>query len=138
VSGIYDAARQKFATAALDWRTQTLIVSAWAGSLDFNPADVTIASITGRGRVEAGTSLDMTGLAVAANGSCRSQPVVIPGIAAAVSVGWFTIAQKGATHAASNLLVFIDQIVPALPFIGNGLDLVLQPDWLSAQGWFRP
>jgi hypothetical protein len=138
MSGIYDGARQKLLTAALDWRAQSLIVSAWQGAPDFNPADMTIASITGRGGVEAGTSLDMTGLAVSANGTAASQPVVIPGIAAAVPVGWFTIAQKNASHAASALLLFIDTIVPPLPFIGNGLDLVLQPDWLSAQGWFRP
>ena len=25
-----------------------------------------------------------------------------------------------------------------LPFVPNGLDLVIQPDWLSARGWFRP
>lgn len=138
MSGIYDGARNKLATAGLDWRTQTLIVSAWEGAADFNPVDTTIASIAARGHVERGTSLDMTGLTVSANGTAGSQPVVVPGIAAGISIGWFTIAQKNATHSASVLLLFIDEAAPPLPFIGNGLDLVLQPDWLSATGWWRP
>jgi len=60
--------------------------------------------------------------------------VVIPGVVIGQPVTHFTLVDdQGAEDV---LLYYIDEAID-LPFDPNGLDMVIQPDWLSARGWFR-
>lgn len=136
-NAIYDQARYQLLTAALDWRTVPLVMSAWGGTPLFDPADRTVADIITHGFAELGYSMTVTGQAVSTDGYAKSNPVLIPGVPVGQPVTWFTFAWQNATHVNSQLILFIDQ-ADGIPFHANGLDMVVQPDWLAERGWWRP
>jgi hypothetical protein len=131
VNGIYDQARYQLLTAQLDWRAVPLVLSAWGGTPLFDPTDETVADIIAHGFTEIGTSMPITHQTVSTDGTAQTDPVLIPAVPIGPSVTWFTFA------AASQLILFIDD-ADELPFVPNGLDLIVQPDWLAGRGWWRP
>jgi hypothetical protein len=133
----YDKARVQLLTAGLDWRTITLTLSAWGGIPSFDPTDDMISDITARGFTELGISQPITAQAVTANGTAQTNTVVIPAVPIGPSVTWFTMSWSQTIHAQSQPILFIDT-ADDLPFVPNGLDLVIQPDWLQNRGWWRP
>jgi len=131
VSGIYDNARLKFATAALDWRSANYLLTAWKGTKDFVPADANISMITSRGQAQqVGTSMPIVGKAVDTKGVMKTNAVVIQGIPAGNTVTFFVMALG------TEPMLFVDDVL-GLPYLSNGLDIVVQPDWALAQGWCR-
>jgi hypothetical protein len=136
-NSIYDQARYQLLTAALDWRSVPLVMSAWSGTPLFEPTDQTIADILLHGFTELSYSMPITGQKVSTDGTAQTDPVVIPGVLIGPDVTWFTFARKNVTHELSELILFIDQ-AEGLPFEPNSLDIVVQPDWLQGRGWWRP
>jgi hypothetical protein len=116
-----------------------VILSCWGGTKNFVAGDDFLSDIIAR-NTELGTSLAITGLMVTSDGAAKSQPAVVPGVPAGQSVTFLTLALKDPTvHANSVPLIYIDETAyPPLPILGNGLDLVFQPDWLASQGWWKP
>jgi hypothetical protein len=137
LNNIYDHARYQLLTAGIDWRTVPLVLSVWGDEPLFDPTDKTIADIQTHGFAELGYSMTITGQAVSNDGTAQTNPVLIPGIPAGSLVTWFTFAWKNVTHVNSQLILFIDQ-AEGIPFEANGLDVVVQPDWLQERGWWRP
>lgn len=137
MNNIYDDARFALLTAQINWPAIGLTLSAWAGAPDFDPTDSTIADIKARGAVELGVSLPVLGTAVASNGTAQTGPVVIPAVPIGPNVTWFTMARTNAAHDLSSLLLFVDDAM-GLPFVPDGLDMLVQPDWALRRGWFRP
>jgi hypothetical protein len=138
LSNIYDWARAQLLTANLDWLGVELVVSAWSGTPTFVPTDVTIANVKSRGAVERAYSLPVAGTSVSIDGTAKSDPVVIPTVPVGAPILWFTMSEVAVPHDTSKLILFLNDVVPPLPFIPNGLDLVLTPDWSAGRGWWRP
>lgn len=137
VNNIYDFARYQLMTAALNWPTASLQLVAWAGTPNFIAVDKTISDIKGRGNTELGYSMVIAAGTVAADGSGQTNNVVIPSVPIGPSVTWFTMGRTGSPHDTGQLILYIDDAVN-LPFVPNGLDLVVTPDWLQGRGWFKP
>jgi hypothetical protein len=138
MSGIYDWARAQLLTANLDWLAVELVVSIWSGTKTFVPTDRTIADVKARGAVERGYSLPITDTSVSVDGTARTDPVLIPAVPVGAPLLWITMSEVATPHDNSKLLLFIDQVLPALPYTANGLDIVLTPDWAAGRGWWRP
>jgi len=138
LSNIYDWARAQLLTANLDWLDVNLVVSAWAGTKTFVPTDTTIAHVKARGAVERGYSLPIALTSVSTDGTAKTDPVLIPAIAPGTPILWFTMSEVASPHDNSKLILFIDHAIPELPFVPNGLDILLQPDWSTGRGWWRP
>ena len=133
----YDGARVAFIAASFNWLAQDFILVAWTGTPVFVATERTIAEFKARGGVEVGRSLLYAGKVVDIKGVARSGPVVIPGISADTNVTHFTLVKPHPTIPDNGeLQVFIDD-VEGVPFIANGLDVMVQPDWVQDQGWFR-
>lgn len=133
VNQVYDNARFKLATAGLDWRSAVYLLTAWKGAPDFIASDANIGQITARGNATLlATSLTITGRAVSLDGTTQTDPVLIPAVPAGEIVSFFVMHLV----AGSEPLLFIDE-ADGLPFTGNGLDLMVQPDWALERGWFR-
>jgi hypothetical protein len=138
MNSIYDNARYQLLTAQLNWLTMPLVLSAWGGTPGFFPADVKIVDLVTRGFTELGFSMAIVGQTVTPDGFAKTNPVLIPEIPVGPSVTWFTFSRLNtSSHTQSQLVLFIDQ-ADVLPFVPNGLDLVIQPDWLAKRGWWRP
>jgi hypothetical protein len=133
---IYDRARYRAATGALNWLTLDTRIICWGGTPDFVASDLQTATAVGRGAVKYGYSQAMLGKAVNAQGFCQSGPVVVPAIAPPAVITWLTVVVHNATQNLSEPLLFIDEAID-LPFDANGLDLVIRPDWLASRGWWR-
>jgi hypothetical protein len=127
----YDVARRRFVTAALNWTALDLRLTAWGGVPQFVATDTTLANITGRGTPLLGTSLPVLVKTVTSDGTVQTDAVVIPDVPVGPDVTHFTLGEVSAA-----LILFIDQALD-LPFTPNGLDIVVQPDWLEQRGWFR-
>lgn len=98
----------------------------------FVPTDTSIYDITARGdTVLVKTSLPITVKTVSADGTAQTNGVVVPEVPIGPNITHFTLHE-----AFGNLILFIDEALN-LPFTPNGLDLVVQPDWLEQRGWFR-
>jgi len=131
----YDIARYKFVTATFDWIGMNLALVAWSGTPDFVPTDQHVDDIVARGNAVArGVSLPITQKTVAADGTTQTNQVVIPGVGVGAPITHFTLVDDQV--GGDTLLYFVDTALD-LPFDPNGLDMVIQPDWLSMRGWFR-
>jgi hypothetical protein len=137
VNNIYDDARVKLLTAAFNWPVTDLVLTAWPGTPNFVATDKTLSQITARGFTARGHSQAVTSKTVSADGTAQTNQVLIPTVPVGASVTWFTMSKRMATIALSELILYIDEAVE-LPFVPNGLDLIVNPDWLSNRGWWKP
>jgi hypothetical protein len=133
----YDRYRCELLAAQSNWPAENLTMIAWSGPLEFFAGDITVGDITTRGNSALrGVSLPVTGAAISSQGYAQSNQVIIPGITIGATITYFTMVRTMGTTAASHLLLYIDTAWE-LPWTPNGLDLPVQPDWLSMKGWFR-
>lgn len=138
MSGIYNRARYDLLAAQMNWLTISLKLTAWSGTPDFDPTDTSIAAIKARGAVERGVSLPINATAVTIDGTAQTDSVLIPTVAIGPDVTWFTMSRKDAVVPDNSVpILFIDD-ADGLPFVANGLDMLIQPDWLAERGWWRP
>jgi hypothetical protein len=136
-NAIYDLARYQLATAQLNWLTIPLVLSAWQGVPAFNSGVTTLSQITASGKVESGYSLAIAGQQVFPSGTMQTDKVLIPTVPIGPPVTWFTLSRKHATtHSLSQPILFIDD-AEGLPFTPNGLDVLIEPDWLLERGWAK-
>jgi len=139
LSNIYDVARVRLLKADLDWEAVPLVVVAWGGAVDFNPTDGNVANITARGiATELGTSLPINRSSVSADGSAQTDQVLIPNVPIGQSIVWLTVCEKHPTMPSLNQLILSVDDALEMPFDSNGLDVILNPDWLTGRGWFKP
>jgi hypothetical protein len=128
----YDAARYRFVTAGLNWLNLDLRLTAWGGQPFFNPADKVLSDIIVRGTTSLlGTSQPITVKTVTADGTAQTNKVLVPNVPVGPDVTHFTMGEANGA-----LILYIDQALD-IPFTPNGLDIVIQPDWLEQRGWFR-
>jgi len=133
MSEIYDIARRSLLIGALPWLTTDLVLSAFGGTPLFDPTHDSMADIIAINGAPLGTSLAVTGNGATADGVAQTDPIVIPAVPIGPDVTWFVLAVGPSTMP----VLFIDD-AQELPFVPNGLDLVVSPDWAYQQGWFRP
>jgi hypothetical protein len=128
----YDIARYRFLTAGLNWPALDLRLTAWSGQTQFVATDKLLADITTRHVTTLrGTSLPITIKSVSSDGTAQTNGVVIPNVSVGLDITHFTM-----NEVSGALILFIDDAFD-LPFTPNGLDIVVQPDWLAKRGWFR-
>ena len=133
---VYNYARYKLMTGSFDWTATDLMLTAWSGTPTFVAVDKTIANVVAHGLTERGSSLPITAKSVLADGTAQTNQVVIPAVTIGAPITFFTMSERKPTHAQSELILYIDEAIE-LPFIPNGLDMVVQPDWLSKRGWWK-
>jgi hypothetical protein len=134
---IYDVARRHLLNATLNWVTTNLVLIAWKGTPRFVATDATTAAVKSHGAIDVSWSLAVTGKAVSTNGTAQTDQVLLPKVPTGAPVTHFVLARKEAVLTNSVPILFIDD-ADGLPFIPNGLDVPVTPDWLQRRGWFRP
>ena len=129
-NGVYDNARYKLMTAAFSWPAADLVLTVWSGTAVFYPVDQIINDVAAHGAVQRGTSMPITAKTVALDGTAQTNQVVVPAVAIGDPITFFTMSDG------LDLVLYIDEALD-LPFIPNGLDMVVQPDWLDQRGWWK-
>lgn len=133
---IYDVARYRFGTAQLNWETANLVLFAFAGTPVFEPTDLHIDDLTGRGATVIGQSMSVSGRNVSQKGYLQTAPILIPAVPVGPQFTHMVMALDAATAGEEVPLIFVDEAVE-LPYLPNGLDILIQPDWLAQRGWGR-
>ena len=136
VNTIYDAARYKLMNALFDWTKTNLVLTCWSGTPTFVPTDATIDDLVLHGVVDRGASLPITSKTVSPDGTAQTNQVVIQAVPIGAPLTFFTMSERKPTYGLSELILFIDEALD-LPFDPNGLDIVVQPDWLQRRGWWK-
>lgn len=134
---IYDSARYKLMVATFNWTALDLVLTAWSGTPTFYKTDSLISNVAAHGATDRGSSLPVTQKVVTSEGVGQTNQVVIPAVAVGPDVTFLTLSNKKANYLQSELILFLDDVL-GLPFVANGLDMLVQPDWLQARGWFKP
>lgn len=138
MNALYALPRELLLKAALNWPTLAIYIQAWRGSYAFNEAHVTSADVTAAGGALVQTSLAATGAVVRPGGYGRTDPILLPTVPASPNpITFLTLSEITTLPGTHRLILFIDE-AEGLPFVPNGLDQPVQPDWLNARGWFRP
>jgi hypothetical protein len=134
---IYDAARYKLMNGLFNWPLTNLVLTCWSGTPTFVPGDTTIQDILNHGLTDRGSSLPITSKTVAPDGTAQTNQVVIPAVPIGAPLTFFTMSERNvANYLFSDLILFIDEALD-LPFDPNGLDIIVQPDWLQRRGWWK-
>lgn len=134
---VYDVARFKFATAGINWNTAALRVLAYSDDPIFFPADTQIADITARAVTTlVSTSQPVTGKNVTTQGYLQTGNIVFPLVPIGLPITHMIIVDMPAAIEVATPLIYIDDAYD-LPFVPNGLDVVVTPDWLQQRGWGR-
>ena len=137
-NGVYDYARYLLSTAGLDWRAADLMLTAWSGAPDFVPSDRIVGDIVVRVGAEdkLGDSLPIVDNFVTQDGYNQTSAVIIQGVPVSREVTFFTMSLRHPVPEQADLILFTDTVL-GMPFIANGLDIIVLPDWAQARGWFR-
>lgn len=137
MNNVYARARYEFVTGAFNWPALNVVLVAMRGTPDFVETDVTMQQIIDRViDPPLGYSLEVTSMTVATDGTTQTNQVVIPSVPIGNDITWFVLAERQNPLPLSQPIMFIDE-AKDLPFVPNGLDVVVQPDWLENRGWFR-
>ncbi len=138
MNALYNNAARELLLGQLVWPDTELVLVAWGGTPLFVPTHFLVADLrAATGALELGSSLPITERTVAIDGTAQTNQVVIPDIPIGPPVTWFTLCEAGASLDLAKPILFIEDAID-LPYIPNGLDLVVQPDWVENRGWFRP
>lgn len=133
-NALYDNARERLATAQLNWPTLNLVMLAYTGNpaTSFNPTHLNQGNIG----TPYAVSQQMTTPIVMPGGYCSSDAASFVAMPMGTNVTFFVIAEDNATPTIRKLLVYLDQI-QSLPLIPNGGNYLIKPDWSQHRGWFR-
>lgn len=134
---IYDISRYSMLTNQFDWLTFNLLLYLFSGSPVFDPTDITMADVTAANPGLVGTSQPVLGNAVTADGTAQTGPVLVPLVPIGPNVTFMVMAIATGVFATGKPVLLVDD-AEGLPFTPNGLDMVIQPDWAQARGWYRP
>lgn len=134
INALYDNARERLLSAQLDWANLDLRMTAWGGNPEtsFNPSHLTQAALG----TPISTSQPILTPSVRPGGYAQSSKVMFPAVPMGTSVQFMVLCEVTTLPADRRLIAYLADVA-GLPFIPNGGDYLIKPDWLFAQGWFR-
>jgi hypothetical protein len=134
----YDSAREKLLNGMLVWTACGLQLQAWTAGT-FDPAHKKVSDLVAAGGVSSSVSTQTVTQWVAPGGYAASQAIILPGTGFTVGeiVSFLTLNDTQGALLDPELILFIDD-AETLPFVANGLDLTVTPDWILKRGWWRP
>jgi hypothetical protein len=122
---LYAGIRERAAKGLFNWPTVPAAVGAGRGPYVFDEAHASVTDIAA-----AGGTLVMFSFAV----YVASNPALLPAIPVGAPVTFLILFDT--TSGAQTPLAYMEDGI-GLPFTPNGLDWLVQPDWLDMRGWFR-
>jgi len=135
---LYAHARFQMVNAQFQWPNMLLNVFAFTGPQVFVDTDLTVSDILARAPgTMLGYSDPITGKTTSPGGVMQSDPALIRGIPIGPPVSYLTMCEASVTPEASQLIFYMDEGYE-LPFVPNGLDIMVHPDWLQMRGWGQP
>jgi hypothetical protein len=140
MSALYDSIRERLLYGTFSWQTADLEVEAWSAGV-FDPKHIRVSDITAAGGVKQSKSTLLVGPPwVVAGGYAAADSVILPGSGFTVgaTISYLTLSDKSGSNTSDPLLILFIDDAEGLPFVANGLDYVVTPDWLLRRGWWRP
>jgi hypothetical protein len=135
---IYSSPRERMLLNQFNWPTLPLAMVACRGPYVFMEEDEILGDIVASGGQLVQLGLPLLGMTVIEGGYARTDTAVIPLVPASPDpVTFLVIVEMTGVTNEAKLIVYIDEAI-GLPFVPNGQDQTVQPDWIAKRGWFRP
>jgi len=136
MNSLYNVARRKMVTGAFSWYDLDVVLIGWSGPYKFDEDHVTSGNVTAALGVERTRSLPNVAMGVTPEGIVQTASYVLPRVPVGPPIIFLTLAVPSTTPGGDELIAYYDD-GEGLPYTTKGLDVVVQPDWLNARGWFR-
>lgn len=135
---LYNSARVLRMNGQLNWLSQEFRLFLYAGTPNFVAADATIQAIVTRAvTTKRAVSGAIGGKSVDTEGYVRSDSVVFPLLAPGAQITHMVLAKWDSGGENNSIPIYYIDDAWQLPFLANGLDLPVTPDWTQNRGWFR-
>lgn len=136
MNALYNVARVRRLQNQFNWVTLALRVVAWSGPYTFDEYHTLTSQIAATATKRA-HSLLLDGHTVTTGGYARANAAVIENLVAGGDpVTFLTLCEDTGDTSNMPLIAFYDTGI-GLPFQPNGLDWLIQPDWIAERGYFR-
>ena len=139
MSAPYASIRERLLYRTFDWVTSDLELQAWSGGV-FNEAHIRVSDLAATGAHPGAKSVETPLAFIRPGGYAASDSIKLPGGNFTVGelVTFLTLSDRSDGNAADPLLILFLDDVEGMPFIANGLDYYVNPDWLFKRAWWRP
>lgn len=134
---LYNVARVRMVTASFDWQGTDVFLMAWSGTYKFDEQHRNIADVTAAGGIRRSVSLPSAFQTYTEEGIVQTSPYLFPLVSIGPPLIFFTLTFGNVVPGQEELIAFYNE-GEGLPYEPKGLDVLVQPDWLSKRGWFRP
>lgn len=137
MSSLYNRFRERLLSADIAWTGAEIGCVAWTGKYWFDETDRYVSDIVAsNGAIVSVAERNVTAIA-GVGGYAITDPMLFKNVPIGFPVSFLTLTFPSDTIGLSELICYIDH-GEGMPFTPNGLDWIVQPDWLSRRGWFRP
>lgn len=137
MSALFNRFRERLLSADIAWTGAEIGCVAWTGKYYFDETDRFVQDIeASNGAVVSVAETNVTAVA-GIGGYAITDPMLFRAVPIGAPVNFLTLTFPNLNVGLSELICYIDR-GEGLPFTPNGLDWIVQPDWLSKRGWFRP
>jgi hypothetical protein len=139
MSAPYAGIRERLLYNTFSWLSADLELQAWSGG-HFNEQHVRVSDLIASGGVPQSKSQEAASPFIRPGGYASSNALILPGTGFSVgaSITFLTMNDRASGSAADPILVLFIDDADGLPFVANGLDYVVEPDWLFKRAWWRP
>jgi hypothetical protein len=136
-NALFNVARHQMATGSFNWYELDVVLTAWSGPYVFDETHAVAGNIAAAGGIHIARSLPNVAMGVTPEGIVQTAKYLLPLVSIGPPIVFLTLASVGATPSTDALIAYYDD-GEGLPYTPKGLDVIVQPDWLSQRGWFRP
>lgn len=140
MSAPYAAIRERLLYQSFNWQGAVLELQAWSAG-NFDETHIRTSDLTTAGGVlQSRSGVNFAPPWIVPGGYAASDRMILPGNLFQVGqqISFLTLSDRAGGNDADPLLVLFIDDAEGLPFIANGIDYVVTPDWLQFRGWWRP
>ena len=136
MNALYNTARERMVKGIFDWAHLDVVLTAWSGPYHYDETNRYSGDIVTRGGISRAIALKNPTYGVTQEGIVQTAPYVFTTISIGEPVIFFTMSLRSSQAGLDELVCYLDEGFN-LPYEPNGLEVVVQPDWLHKRGWFR-
>jgi len=136
MNALYNTARERMVKGMFDWQALDVVLTAWSGPYQYDETNRYSGDIVSRKGIKRATALKNVASSATVEGIVQTAPYVFTTISIGEPVIFFTMSLRSSQVGLDELVCYLDEGFN-LPYEPNGLEVVVQPDWLHQRGWFR-
>ena len=134
----YAHVREEMLNAVFNWPATDLELQCWTAGV-FDETQMYVSQLVAAGGIPSAKSTAPIHTFVETGGYASSDGVLLPGASFTVGerIVFMTLSDRTGALADPKLVLWVDD-AEGFPFVADGLDVLITPDWVLHRGWWRP